>query len=752
MAIRGPRWWMTTPALLATALLNACSGASPPAPGKGESPSPSGPAADSPTPSTDSSPAPSAAPPPATADSAEAEPAATAEVERDPLPLPPEGPHPFGVLDLIAMDRLSEHEVSPDGKTVVFVRRVLDHRTGKPNTDLWSVPVSGGLPKPLTDDEASDHSPRWSPDGTQIYFLSSRSGSAQVWRMPAAGGDAEPVTALPLPVANLGISPTGDRIAFTASVFVDCEDLACTKARLDRIVRDPSTGRAYDQMFVRHWDHYRDGRRSHLFTLALSGGEPVDLSRGQNADVPSQPFGGAEEYTFSPDGKTVVYTARDVGRQEPWSTDFDLYAVAADGSGERRELTADNPAWDTHPVFSPDGKTLAWTAMATPGYESDRLAIKVRDWPEGEVRSVADDWDRSARSLTFAPDGASLLVTAAHVGQVALFRVALADGAVTELTADGTISGPAFAGERIVFARHDLRHPADLWSIPAAGGPASALTELNAERLATVSMGEPVPLSFPGWKGQTVHGILVRPAGWTEGERYPLAFLIHGGPQGSFGNMFHYRWNAQTYAGAGYAVVMIDFHGSVGYGQAFTDSIQGDWGGKPLVDLQEGLAAVLERYPWIDGERVCALGASYGGYMINWIAGRWPDRFRCLVNHDGVFDNRMGYYATEELWFPEREHGAPHFEDPGAYEKHNPVNHVERWQTPMLVIHGSLDYRLPETQGLAAFTALQRRGIDSRYLVFPDENHWVLSAANSVQWHTEVEAWLARWLTEAPAP
>ncbi len=486
--------------------------------------------------------------------------------------------------------------------------------------------------------------------------------------------------------------------------------------------------------------------------MALEGdAPPVDLV-GFDADVPSQPFGGSEDYAFSPDGTNMVFVSRNVQKAEAWSTNFDLYQMAADGGSKPSPATPENPAWDAHPTFSPDGKTFAWLAMKTPGYESDRFEIKVRAWPEGEVRTVAADWDRSVREMVFSPDGTSLLVTAQHVGQVALFRVNLADGTVTELAAGGKISGPAFAGDRIVFARQDLRSPSDLWSIPKDGGEATRITQLNAERLKDVAMGEPEQFSFPGWKGETVHGYLVKPAGFTEGERYPLAFLIHGGPQGSFGNMFHYRWNAQTYAGAGYAVVMIDFHGSTGYGQAFTDSIQGDWGGKPLEDLQKGLAAALERYAFIDGERVCALGASYGGYMINWIAGNWSDRFRCLVNHDGVFDHRMGYYATEELWFPEREHGAPHYEDPKAYEEHNPVNHVANWKTPMLVVHGSLDYRVTETQGLAAFTALQRQGIESRYLRFPDENHWVLSRANSVQWHAEVEGWLAHYLKETPTP
>jgi len=672
------------------------------------------------------------------------------EVKPDPLPQPPDGPHPFGARDLVALDRLGEHVVSPDGATVVFVRRVLDHATGKLRGDLWSIPTAGGMPHRMTEDDASESNPRFSPDGKTLYFVSSRGGTNQVWRMPAGDGPAEAVTDLPLPVANLELSPAGDRLAFTMEVFVDCDDLACTKARLDAAERDPSSGRTYDQLMVRHWDHFRDGRRSHLFTMPVTGGTPVDLSQGQDADVLSQPFGGPEEYCFSPDGGTVIYTAKDVGLSEAWSTNYDLFAVQA-GGGERRVLTNDNPAWDTTPVFSPDGKTLAWLAMATPGYEADRFRIKVQSWPDGEARTLTETWDRSAGSLRFSPDGASLLVTAQQLGQLGLFRVALADGAVTDLFVEGSVAAPVYAGEQIVLALDDLSHPADLWTLPAAGGEATQLTQLNLERLANVSFGKAEQFTFAGWKGETVHGYVVRPPGSKDGNLHPAVLLVHGGPQGSFGNHFHYRWNPQTYAGAGYAAVMIDFHGSTGYGQAFTDSIQGDWGGKPLEDLEKGLAAAIDRYPFIDGERACALGASYGGFMMNWIAGKWPDRFRCLVNHDGVFDQRAMYYSTEELWFPEREHGAPEYQDPKAYAAFDPVRFVNEWQTPMLVIHGSMDYRVPETQGLATFTALQRRGIPSRYVSFPEENHWVLAPANSLQWHAEVETWLARWLA-APSP
>ncbi|MEM7048075.1 MAG: S9 family peptidase [Acidobacteriota bacterium] len=654
------------------------------------------------------------------------------------------------VHDLVAMERLSDPQPSPDGKTVVFVRRTTDLEANRGRTDLWRISVDGGEPVQLTSHQASDSSPRWLPSGDEILFLSSRSGSSQVWRLALSGGEARPVTDLPLPVANLVVSPRGDRILFSAEVFPDCDGLQCTADRLAEEAEDKVSGRLYERLFVRHWDTWKDGRRSHLFSLSLSddGAKPVDLSGSLDADVPSKPFGGAEEMTFSPDGAEVVFTARVAGAEEPWSTNFDLYRVPADGSGEPVNLTTANLAWDTHPVFSPDGRQLAYTAMERPGFEADRLRLVLQPWPTGEARVLTQEWDRSVRDFLFSADGKTLFVTAQDVGQVSLFAIDVARGAVTRLLNDGTVRSPSLAGDRLVFGRDTLTSPVQLYSMLPGESPV-ALTTINGERLAELDLGAAEQFSFAGWNDAKVHAYVVKPAGFDAEKKYPIAFLVHGGPQGSFGNSFHYRWNPQTYTGAGYAAVMVDFHGSTGYGQAFTDSITDDWGDKPLVDLQKGLAAALQRYPWLDGDRTCALGASYGGFMMNWIAGNWPDRFRCLVNHDGLFDHRMMYYTTEELWFPEWEHRGPYYAAAERHEAHNPVDHVEKWKTPMLVIHGALDYRVPETQGLATFTALQRRGVPSQLLFFPDENHWVLQPGNSILWHDTVLDWLERWI-DAP--
>jgi dipeptidyl aminopeptidase/acylaminoacyl peptidase len=656
--------------------------------------------------------------------------------------------HPFTVHDLLAMERISDPEPSPQGDKVAFELRTTDLEANKGRYDLWLVNTDGtGLIR-LTSDPAADNNPRWAPDGKSLYFLSTRSGSSQVWRLPVGGGDPVQITRLPLDVSNLTVSPDGSRLAFSLDVFVDCPTLACTRERQDAQAKKKSSGRIYQggAGFFRHWDTWSEGQRSHLFVMPVAGGEPVDVARGLNADTPSKPFGGTEEYTFTPDGRSIVFAARNVGAQEPWSTNLDLFLAPVDGSAPPHDLTAANTATDNLPAFSPDGKTLAWLAMSRPGFEADRLRIKLMDLASGRQRTLAEEWDRSPEGLQFSSDGRTLYATAEDVGQVPLFAIDVATGKVTKLVAQGHVRTPRLAGGRIVFGRDDLRTPVELFTARLDGTGVQQITHVNAGRVAAVRMGEPEQFSFPGAGGDTVYGWTVKPAGFEPGKKYPIAFLIHGGPQGSFNNEFHYRWNAQAYAGAGYGVVMIDFHGSTGYGQAFTDAIRMDWGDKPLVDLQKGLEAAVARYPWLDGDRACALGASYGGYMINWIAGNWPDRFRCLVVHDGIFDQRMMYYGTEELWFPEWENDGPYWQSAANYEKYNPANFVERWKTPTLVVHGGLDYRVPDNQGIATFTTLQRRSIPSQFLYFPDENHWVLKPANSILWHDTVLAWLDRWL------
>jgi len=630
------------------------------------------------------------------------------------------GTHPFSVHDMLAMDRLSDPQVSPDGKSIVFVRRQTDLEADKGRTDLWLVGADGAGLRRLTSHQAGDFNPRWSPDGKSIWFVSSRSDSSQVWRIRIDGGEAQQVTDEPLDVGNLVVSSDGTYIAFTMDVFPDGSTPAETKDKLDEIEKAKATGRIYEQIFVRHWDTWKDGRRSHLFVMRAEGGDAVDVMRWMDADTPSKPFGGPEEISFTPDGKGIIFSARDVGAREPWSTDFDLYLAPVDGSRKPKCLTEKNEAWDTNPVFSPNGRILAYLAMAKPGYESDRLRIILRRWPGSKERVLTENWDRSPSSICFSADGKTIYATATNLGQRSLFAINVRSGKVETVVKEGSIHSPGIAGSRIVYGMDTLGSPVEFYSVNPDGGDVRKITDINSDKVAAARMGDYEQFTFAGWNDEKVHCYIVKPVDFDAKKKYPVAFLIHGGPQGSFGNSFHYRWNPQAYAGAGYAAVMVDFHGSTGYGQAFCDSIRGDWGGKPLEDLQKGLAAALKRYRWMDGERVGALGASFGGFMINWIAGNWPDRFRCLVNHDGNLCERMAYYDTEELWFPEWDHLGTPWDNPGGYEKHNPVNFVKNWKTPMLVIHGALDFRVADTQGLATFNALQRRGIPSKLLYFPD--------------------------------
>ena len=662
-------------------------------------------------------------------------------------------PRGFTVEDLVNLERVGTPVLAPDAGRVVYTVRSTDMDKNRGHTKLWMVDLrdAKATPKVFVSHESSSLDPEWSPQGDAVYFLSSRSGSAQVWRQPLKGGEPVQVTNLPLDVDNFRVSPTGDRIALGMAVFRDCADLACTKRRMDAQAKNKASGRVYDRLFVRHWDTWADGRNAVLFSAPLNAngvvaGEPVSLSGSLDGDVPSKPFGDREEYRFSPDGKTVVFSARIAGKTEAWSTNFDLYSVPAAGGAAPRNLTAENPAWDTKAVFSPDGKTLAYLAMARPGFEADRFQIMLMDVASGKKRKLAESWDRSAGALQWSADGKALVVDAEDVGQHRLFKIDVASGKVASLTDKGAIGGFDVRRDTVAFSLASLSSPAQLYSMKLAGSKPQQLTNNNADKLADVRFGEFEQFSFKGANGDTVYGHVMKPWNAKPGATYPIAFLVHGGPQGSFGNAWSYRWNPQVYAGAGYATVFIDFHGSTGYGQKFTDSISGDWGGKPLEDLQKGLAAAVQQFPWLDRERSCALGASYGGYMMNWIEGNWPDGFKCIVNHDGVFDTRGMAYSTEEQWFTDWESGGPYFTVPENHERFNPVHHVNKWKTPMLVVQGDLDFRIPTAQALSTFTALQRKGIESKLLVFPDENHWVLKPANSVLWHHTVINWLDQYL------
>ncbi len=655
---------------------------------------------------------------------------------------------PFTARDIVTFERVSDPQVSPDGRWATYQFRQTDYDANRGMSSLWIIDLNarGAAPRRLVD---GGNTARWSSDGRFVYFMK----GGQVWRIAPAGGEAAQVTSLPLDVGAFAVSPDGRSLAVSLAVMPDCETLACTSERLDKS-DEKRTGVLYDKVFVRHWDVWTDGTRNHLFALPIAedgrAGDPVFLMRGFDGDTPSRPFGDDSEFTFTPDGRAIVFAAREAGRTEPWSTNFDLFQVPADGSAAPRNLTDANEAWDTGAVFSPDGKTLAYRRMKRPGFEADRWQIVLRDVATGAERELASDWDRSADTIQWSSDGRTIYTSAQDVGQTRIFAIEVASGRVNPVTGPGHVGGFDVAQRSIVYAQDDLDSPAQIFRVGTRDRMAPVqLTNVNAGAVAEIDWGEYEQFSFPGWNGETVHGYVIKPTGYVEGRKYPVAFLIHGGPQGSFGNMFHYRWNPQSYAGLGYAVVMIDFHGSTGYGQAFTDSISGHWGDRPLEDLKKGWAAALDRYAFLDGEKACALGASYGGYMVNLIAGKWNGPWRCLVNHAGVFDVPQLMNAMDLgnfIW----EFGGPSWERMDLYRAFSPGDFVGDWTKPMLVLHGSRDFRVPMEQGLATFSALQREGIPSRFVHVPDENHWVLKPRNWVDWQKEILDWTARWTAEAP--
>jgi dipeptidyl aminopeptidase/acylaminoacyl peptidase len=666
----------------------------------------------------------------------------------------------FQARDLETMDRYSSPTLSHDGHMLVFAKRVVDYPANKSSTALWIEDVSTATTKArqLTPSGWNVNSPVISADGHTVYFLSAKSGSSQLYAIPAAGGTPRQVTDVPVDIDAYMLSPDGAHVAFSAGAFADCKsDLACTAKRLKDREAQKTTGVVFDHLFIRHWDTWADGRINRLFvapldkakarikTATLVGGDLV-------ADVPSKPFGDLTDVAWAPDGNSLVVSARLSNGDEPHSTNFDLYQLNVDGSGPAKNLTAGNKAWDATPVFSADGKTLYYRAMKRPTFEADRMALMAMDLASGATREIDPQWDRSANGITLSSDGKTIYTTAEDVGQQPLFAVDIASGGVTKLLPDGTISAFDTQGGTMAFSRNSMQTGDQLFVGGINGAPVRAVSPSASEMLPDVKFGDFEPYTFKGWNGDTVHGYIVKPWNYEEGKKYPVAFLIHGGPQGSFGNGWSYRWNPQTYSGQGYAVVMVDFHGSTGYGQAFEDAISQHWGDRPLEDLQKGWQAALSQNAFLDGDRACALGASYGGYMVYWIAGNWQKPWKCLVDHDGVFDNRMMGYSTEELWFSEWENGGTPWANPEGYEKFNPINHVKDWSVPMLVVHSGHDFRIPVEQGIAAFTALQRKGIESKLLYFPDENHWVLKPQNSVLWHDTVNAWLKSHIGQGVAP
>jgi dipeptidyl aminopeptidase/acylaminoacyl peptidase len=681
---------------------------------------------------------------------------------------------PMTAQDLVTMPRVGAPAASADGRFAAYSVTQTDPDTYERSTTYFILDLMNAGAKPVPLDLGGKASDVTFAAAGFIYFLSARSvgdeeaGTTQLWRVAVANGQPtgspSQVSNFRAEIAGYSVSPDGTKVMVFGEVPRTCQTFGCAGAPPAHLP-GPGTGRLYegDVGFIRHWDQWETpGTYSRAFSFDLvdgkiSGeGSALDGPAGENAltgDTPTKPFGGGEDLAWAPDSSGIYFATRQADADEPLSTNVDIFWSDLSGNAPTN-LTLANTAFDTLPAPSPDGKYLAYAAMERPKYEADRLVVHLRDLKSGATRAITADWDRSVDSLSWTPDSRYIIATAQDVLDTPAFRIDSCNGKVTRLTLapgrEGHIGNVTpLSGGALLFTRDTIEAPSEIYLSPK-GLPGRRLTGHTDAALATLQSVTTQRFNFAGANDDTVWGQITKPVG-TAGD-LPAILYVHGGPQGSFNDGWSSRWNPRVLASQGYAVISVDFHGSTGYGKEFTDAINRDWGGKPLEDLQKGLTAALKLDSQIDGTRACAMGASYGGYMMNWIAGKWPERFKCLIQHDGVFDQRAMYYETEELWFIEWEHGGKaYFEAPEEFKKWNPVNYVDNWQTPMLVITGEQDFRIPYTQGIASFTALQRKKIPSQLLVFPDENHWVLKPKNSLQWHGTVFSWLDRWLKEEPA-
>ncbi len=665
----------------------------------------------------------------------------------------------FGVGDMLRLRRISDPQVSPDGTRVAFVLTEVSEANNTRNMDIWIVPAAGGEPKPLIVSDKSDDRPRWSPDGKRLAFVSTRDGGSQIWIADIDGDKAGPprkLTSLATEASGEIWSPDGKWIAFTSEVYPDCESISCNAEKLKAHEDSKSKAHIAEGLLYRHWTSWKDDRVSHLLLMPADGSAPPrDLTPGR-ADVPPFSLGGPEAYAFSPDSKELAFT-RKTDAVEAISTNEDLFTVdvtAASTPAQAKKIT-NNPAADEGPVYSPDGKSIAYRAQQRPGFESDLWRLMIYDRQSGQSHVVAPEIDRPIEDYCWTRDANAIVAAFEDEGVVALKRMDLTHGAaLTRLTTAGAVMEFGLTPDgSVVFTATSLTAPAEIFVTPStvtgrmAPPPPKAITHINDALLAPFHMRPGESVTYTGADGAKVQAWVIKPSNFKDGETYPALFIVHGGPQTGFDDAWSYRWNAQVFANAGYIVFMPNPRGSTGFGQRFTDDISKDWAGKVYDDLMRG-ADFLETLPYVDRNRIGAAGASYGGYMMNWLAGH-TTRFKAIVTHAGLFNLESMYGATEELWFPEWEFGGTPYAKPELYEKFSPHRFVSNFKTPTLVTHGEIDYRVPVGEGLQMFTALQRQGVPSKLIVFPDEGHWILKPANSALWYRNVIDWLDKWVRGA---
>jgi dipeptidyl aminopeptidase/acylaminoacyl peptidase len=721
--------------------------------------------------------------------------------------------HPFTFEDMMKLKRVGEPEVSPDGKWVIFSVVDVDLAANTKTPHIWVVPAAGGNEREIIADQDADR-PRWAPDGKRFAFISTKEGGSQVWIADFNGtaGTVERIfkfTSIATEASGELWSPDGKNILFTSDVYPECDgqgdEIACNAKRLDEANKSKVKAQLFTHLLYRHWNAYKEGKRSHIFIDPIfeippaegsvgdhSASIPRDLTPG-DYDAPVFSLGGQDNYAFSPDGQEICYTSNH-DKNPAASTNNDLWIVpvhvetaasAVQVSAQTKNITADNPASDSTPLYSPDGRYISYRAQQRPGYEADRFRLMLYDRKTGEKKNLTEDFDAWVGSYIWRPDSKVIYFTFDNEGRSFLDAIYLssaaqlptvldqARGALAEQlgqhlsiepVASGYLDSPATADGKLIFldgmsltspneivsVRADHAHTGSGSCVDTCYMRPQAVTHANDQVLSNVVMSPLERFYFNGAEKKIVEGFLVKPPNFDAGKKYPVKFLIHGGPQGAWGDDWSYRWNPELFASptsstsSGYVVIMINFHGSTGYGQKFIDAINGDWGGAPFEDLMKGLDYAEEHYGFIDKTRECALGASYGGYMANWILGH-TDRFKCIVTHDGMFNAESAWGTTEELWFNDWEFKGTPYDNRASYEKWSPHQYAKNFKTPTLVIHGQRDYRLDVSEGLQLFTTLQMEGVPSEMLYFPDEGHWVQKPQNSQLWYKTVNDWVDRW-------
>ena len=652
---------------------------------------------------------------------------------------------PLTFDDFIRLKQVSDPQISPEGDLIAFVVTEMNKEGNTSNSDIWIIPSRGGEPWRLTSSPKADSNPRWSPDGKKIAFISTRKGSPQIWMIDPKGGEAYQFTTISTGASGVIWSPTGKNLAFVSSIYPDCKSDECNKEKEKKKEESLVKAKIFDQLLFRHWNSWRDGKRSHLFVVPAEGGKTVDVTPG-DYDTPPISLGGSHDYAFSPEGEQICFVRNiDPELKISLGTNNDLFETSAQGG--KIERITENRANDNSPHFSPDGQFIAYRAMARPGFEADKYSLILYDRKNQKKINLTENLDRSVNEILWSHDSASLYITFQEKGRISLARISPKNKKMERILEGNYIGSPSLTpdGRKLVLLKQAINQPAEVFSFDLKTKKLNQLTRMNSILLSKLEMNHAEEFWSEGAEGDEVHGFLVKPPFFDPSKKYPLVMLIHGGPQGAWSDNFHFRWNAQMFAAPGYVTAMINFHGSTGYGQSFTDSISGDWGGNPYEDIMRGLDYLLAKYDFLDKNRLGAAGASYGGYMIDWIEGH-NDRFNCLISHAGVFDLRSMHGATEELWFPEWDLRGTPWTNKEMYEKWSPSSYIKNFKTPCLVIHGQNDFRVPVTQGFQFFTSLQRMRVPSKMLYFPDEDHFVQKPQNAELWWKTVHEWLAKYL------